>query len=98
LATPTVHLIHEPMLQSVAWGLVALTCLGWSLSQRDRLLGQSSLLVFGATAAKVMLYDPSGAAPLARIVSLVILGVTFYGGGMLYQRMLRAGEPQDHSD
>jgi len=45
-----------------------------------------------------MLFDLSGAAPLARVVSLVILGVTFYVGGMLYQRMLKAGGPDGASD
>ena len=51
------------------------------------MLGQSSLLVFGATAGKVLLYDLSGAQPLARIISLVVLGATFYVGGMFYQRL-----------
>jgi uncharacterized membrane protein len=44
--------------------------------------------VFAAAAGKVLLYDLGGASPLARIVSLVVLGITFYVGGLLYQRML----------
>jgi uncharacterized membrane protein len=87
------HLLDQRIVQSVAWGVLALGCLGLSLMQRDRALGQSSLLVFGATAAKVLLYDLSGAPPVARIVSLAVLGVTFYAGGMLYQRMLVAKQP-----
>jgi hypothetical protein len=87
------HLVDQRIVQSVAWGVLALACLGLSLMQRDRALGQSSLLVFGATAAKVLLYDLSGAPPVARIVSLAVLGVTFYAGGMLYQRMLVAKQP-----
>jgi len=87
------HLVDQRIVQSVAWGVLALGCLGLSLMQRDRALGQSSLLVFGATAAKVLLYDLSGAPPVARIVSLAVLGVTFYAGGMLYQRMLVAKQP-----
>ena len=82
------HLIGERIVESVAWGVLALACLGLSLWQRDRVLGQSSLLVFGAAAAKVLLYDLGGASPLTRIVSLVALGITFYLGGLLYQRML----------
>jgi uncharacterized membrane protein len=81
------HWLDERIVESTAWGLIALTCLGLSLWQSDRLLGQSSLLVFGAAAAKVMLYDLGNASPMARIVSLVVLGVTFYIGGMLYQRL-----------
>ncbi len=82
------HLLDERIVESVAWGAVALACLGLSLWGRDRLLGQSSLFVFAAAAAKVLLYDLGGASPLARIVSLFILGVIFYLGGLLYQRML----------
>jgi uncharacterized membrane protein len=82
-----VQLLHVPIVQSTAWGLLALACLGISMWRNNRMLGQSSLLVFGATAAKVLLYDLSGAPPLARIISLVVLGLTFYVGGMLYQRL-----------
>jgi hypothetical protein len=81
------HWLDEPIVESAGWGLIALACLGVSLWQRDRLVGQSSLLVFGAAAVKVMLYDLGGASPLARIVSLVVLGITFYIGGLLYQRL-----------
>jgi Predicted membrane protein (DUF2339) len=80
------HLLHDHFLQSVAWGLLALGCLGLSLARHDRDLGQSSLFVFGATAAKVLLFDLSGAPPIARITGLLVLGITFYVGGMLYQR------------
>jgi len=85
------HFLDTRIVQSAAWGIIALACLGVSVWQRDRILGQSSLLVFGATGAKVLLYDLGGAPPIARIVSLVVLGFTFYFGGMLYQRVLGAG-------
>jgi uncharacterized membrane protein len=81
------HLIDARIVESTTWALLALACLGVALARHDRLLGQSSLLVFGATAFKVLLYDLSGAAPIARIVSLVVLGVAFYAGGWLYQRI-----------
>ena len=88
------ELIHERILQSVVWGLLALACMLWSFARRDRTVGQSSLLLFAATGVKVMLFDLSHATPLARIVSLVVLGVTFYSGGLLYQRIARqAGNP-----
>jgi len=86
------HLLDERIVESAAWGILALACLGLSLWQRDRVLGQSSLLMFGATAVKVLLYDLGGASPLTRIISLVVLGVTFYAGGLLYQRMLAVGQ------
>jgi uncharacterized membrane protein len=89
----TLQLIHERILQSVTWALLALGCMIWSLTQRDKVAGQSSLLLFGAAGVKVMLYDLGGAAPVARIFSLLILGVAFYVGGMLYQRMAKVSEP-----
>ena len=82
------HFLDTQIVESTAWGVLALGCLGISVWQRDRMLGQSSLLVFGATAGKVLLYDLSGAPPVARILSLLVLGLTFYFGGMLYQRLL----------
>ena len=88
-----VHLIDERILQSVIWALLALACLLWSLRHKDRLVGQSSLLLFAVTAVKVMLFDLSHAAPLVRIVSLLILGVIFYSGGLLYQRVAKEESP-----
>jgi uncharacterized membrane protein len=83
------HLVGTPIVESTIWAVLALACLGVALAQRDRTLGQSSLLMFGATGGKVLLYDLSGAPPVARIVSLVVLGVAFYAGGLLYQKILR---------
>ena len=53
-------------------------------------LAQSSLVVFGLTAAKVLLYDLSSAPSIVRIVSLVVLGISFYVAGLLYQRTIGA--------
>ncbi len=83
-----IRLLHEPIAESVVWGALAIGCLGLSLYVKDKQMGQSSLAVFGATAVKVLLYDLSGASTIARIIGLVVLGVTFYVGGMLYQRLL----------
>ena len=82
------RLLDVPIIESVAWGVLAIGCLGISLFVKDRLLGQSSLAVFGATAVKVLLYDLSGASTIARIIGLVVIGSIFYAGGMLYQRLL----------
>ena len=83
-----IRLLHEPIVESVAWGVLAIGTLGLSLSVKDKVMGQSSLAVFGATAGKVLLFDLSGAPAIARIIGLVVLGLTFYVGGMLYQRLL----------
>jgi hypothetical protein len=89
-----VRLAHEPIVQSTAWGGVAVACLFVALQRKDRMLGQSSLLLFGAAALKVLLYDLKDAQPLWRIVSLLLLGVMFYAGGMLYQRMLGTAQKE----
>ncbi len=86
------RLLPVPIIESVAWVVLAIGCLGLSLYMKDRLLGQSSLAVFGATAVKVLLVDLSGASTIARIIGLVVIGVTFYVGGMLYQRLLAKNE------
>ncbi len=82
-----VHMFDNRFAISCAWGLVALGCLTTSLKVEDKTLGQSSLLVFAASAAKLFLYDLSGSAPLVRIASLLALGGIFYLGGWLYQRV-----------
>lgn len=84
------HLLDDRLATSMAWGLLAIGCLLVSISRRDRILGQSSLLVFAASAAKVLLYDLHQSAPLLRIGILLVLGFSLYAGGWLYQRMLSA--------
>ena len=82
-----VHFTDSRFVVSIVWGLLAVTALIISMMTGDRRLGRSSLLVFAAFAAKVMLFDLSGTSTLARIGCLVVLGVTLYVGGMLYQKI-----------
>src|SRR5262245_6743730 len=49
------HLIDTHIVESTAWALLALLWIGIALVRSDRPAGQSSLLVFGFTAAKVLL-------------------------------------------
>jgi hypothetical protein len=58
-----------------------------ALKFRDKLLGQSSLLIFGISAAKVLFYDLASSAPLVRIGTLLVVGCSFYLGGWLYRRI-----------
>lgn len=83
-----VHLLDDRLSTSLAWGLLATGCLGLALRWRDRILGQSSLLIFAASAGKVLIYDLHQAAPLIRIGILLVLGLSLYVGGWLYQRLL----------
>ena len=82
-----VHLFSGRLAVSLCWGGLAVAALLCSLWRRDRILGQSSLLVFAASGAKVLLYDLAGAAPLMRIACLLVLGVTLYLGGWLYRKV-----------
>lgn len=82
-----VNILDDRLAVSLAWGVVALACLALAFRRGDKLLGQSSLLIFAASAAKVMLVDLSDATPLVRIGSLAILGVTLYVGGWMYKKV-----------
>lgn len=82
-----VHLATGRFMVSLIWGVLALGCLAIALRNNDKLLGKSSLLIFSAAAGKVLLYDLSDAAPLVRIASLMMLGITLYVGGWLYRKV-----------
>lgn len=87
MMSAAIQILDGRLAVSLAWGLVALACLALAFRARDKLLGQSSLLIFAASAAKVMLFDLSNAAPLVRIGLLVVLGVTLYAGGWMYKKV-----------
>ncbi len=78
---------------SFTWGVIGLSCLAIALSKQDKILGKSSLLIFAVSAAKVLLFDLSDAAPLVRIACLFVLGVTLYAGGWMYRKVDAMGSP-----
>jgi hypothetical protein len=82
-----VHLFDSRLAVSCCWAILAVACLGLALRLGDRLLAQSSLLVFAFSGVKVLIYDLAGAAPLVRIGSLVVLGISLYVGGWLYRKI-----------
>lgn len=82
-----VHFTDSRFVVSIVWGLLAVAALIISMTTGDRRLGRSSLLVFAAFAAKVMLFDLSETSTLVRIGCLLVLGVTLYVGGLLYQKV-----------
>lgn len=87
MMSAAVQILDGRLAVSLAWGAVALACLALAFRAGDKLLGKSSLLIFGASAAKVMLFDLAHAAPLVRIGLLVVLGVTLYAGGWMYRKV-----------
>ena len=82
-----IHFFDSRILISMSWGFLALACLLIALRFRDKMLGQSSMLLFAAAMIKVFLYDLAGSAAELRVVSLLVLGVTLYIGGWLYQKV-----------
>jgi uncharacterized membrane protein len=82
-----VHLFDSRLTVSLCWAVLAVACLAAALRLGDRLLAQSSLLVFALSGVKVLVYDLAGASPLVRIGSLVVLGVSLYVGGWLYRKI-----------
>ncbi len=81
------HLFTGRIAVSMAWGVLALGCLLASLRWKDKLLGQSSLLIFAISAGKVLFYDLGSSSPLVRIGTLIVVGISFYIGGWLYRRI-----------
>lgn len=67
-----------------------MACVVVAIASGNKPLGRSALFVFAAFAAKVLLFDLSGAVPPVRIGCLVVLGMTMYAGGLLYQKMEQA--------
>ena len=82
-----VSLFDDRLAVSFVWGAIGLACLALAFKYQDKLLGKSSLLIFSASVAKVLLFDLSDATPLLRIASLAILGVTLYIGGWMYKKV-----------
>lgn len=82
-----IQMFDSRLVVSLVWGALALGCLLLSLQRRDKLLGQSSLLIFAASVFKVFLYDIASAAPLIRIASLLVVGGSLYLGGWLYKKV-----------
>lgn len=87
LLSAAIQILDGRLAVSLAWGIIALACLALAFKYSDKILGKSSLLIFAASAAKVLLFDLSSATPLVRIGSLVILGVTLYAGGWMYRKI-----------
>lgn len=82
-----VNIFDSRLAVSLVWGILAIVSLSIAIPRHNRMLGRSALVIFAGSAVKVVLFDLSGAAPLIRIGCLVVLGVTLYAGGLLYQRI-----------
>ena len=88
------RVLDASLLVSVFWGMIAIGSLLIALVLRDKILGQSSLLIFALSGMKVLVYDLAGSPAPVRIGTLVVLGVTLYIGGWLYQKLSVGEDPQ----
>jgi hypothetical protein len=89
----TVRFFDSGMTISSIWAVYAVGLLLLALRTKVRDLGQSSLIIFTASAAKVLLYDLADSAPAIRIATLVVLGGSLYIGGWLYQNLVSETTP-----
>jgi uncharacterized membrane protein len=81
------QIVGASLLVSVFWGMIAIGSLLIALVLRDKILGQSSLLIFAVSGMKVLLFDLAGSPTPVRIGTLMVLGITLYIGGWLYQKL-----------
>jgi uncharacterized membrane protein len=94
LMVGAVQLFHSRLAVSSVWGVLAVLSLIMAIRFNNKEVARSALFVFAASAVKVWLYDLSQATPLVRIGCLLILGVTLYIGGLLYQKIEPSAEPR----
>jgi uncharacterized membrane protein len=77
---------------SIGWAVLAVAVMIVAMLAKDKLLGQSALLIFAAAGVKVLLHDLSASGSLPRVLTLIVLAVSLYAGGWLYQSLARSTE------
>lgn len=74
---------------SALWACYAVALLVLAIQIKDKVLGQSALLIFTASGFKVLLFDLSDSNSMWRVLTLLVLSVCLYLGGWLYQSLAR---------
>lgn len=72
---------------SLLWGAVGLTALVLGLVRDIAALRQGGLVLLVLAVAKVFVYDLSALTSLARVASLLVIGLLLIAGAYFYQRM-----------
>ncbi len=72
---------------TITWGIYAMSILGIAYSRRDRVLGNSALMILLALSLKAFFYDLSNSASLIRVACLLVEGLLFYGCGWIFKKM-----------
>ena len=81
---------------SSIWGLFAIVLLLIAVQYKNKILAQSSLIIFAASGLKVLLYDLTGSPSLIRVITLVVVGASLYAGGWLYQQIAQVAKETEH--
>jgi len=68
-------------------GLYALAVLAWAYHGRDRMVGQSAVLILAAVSLKAAFYDLLNTGNLARVLSLLAAGILLYACGWIFRQM-----------
>ncbi len=74
---------------TVTWVVLAVALLVHGFRRGRRTVRVVALTLFGATAAKLLVLDMSGAQQLYRILAFVLVGLVFVGASWLYHRAAR---------
>ena len=82
-----IDILEGTFVVSLVWAILAIASLLIGIKIKDKLLGNSALLIFAVSSAKVLLYDLSDSATLIRIGCLLVLGAALYAGGWLYKKI-----------
>ena len=89
LMTATIRIIDSNLMLSVVWAALAIVLLLGAIRIKDKSIGQSALLIFFASGLKVILYDLSDRNSMVRVLILIVLSVSLYAGGWLYQSLVQ---------
>ena len=72
---------------SIVWGVYASLLLAAGFWWRVRPMRAAALVLFGATALKLVLLDLAGVEQVYRIISFFVLGLLMVGASYLYHRV-----------
>jgi uncharacterized membrane protein len=79
---------HHALL-SIAWAIYAAALLVIGFARRNRALRLGGLGLLGLVAAKLVLHDLAGAAPIHRVLSFLVVGVLMIAASFAYHRLER---------
>ncbi|WP_345195562.1 DUF2339 domain-containing protein, partial [Kistimonas scapharcae] len=91
-----VEWVQEDIYLSAVWAVYGVVLLLLALVVKDKTVGKSALIIFTIAALKVILFDLSGANSMVRVLVLLILSVSLYVGGYLYQSVVNGKRPDQH--